>query len=266
MPTFGWKKDLDVHIAETDVAGPAYRADRYGAPRIALPSACYDLMRFCKVRDQKGSSACVGFAITGAVYCRLHYLGYDCDLFSPIATYNIGRQLEGIYKGKALPDDGSYPFLVMNGCRKFGLVTEKELPFDSHWEERVTKEVPFDIFQKASQFRLHSFSRIAVSGDARIDTVMRAIAAGHPVPLGMEVGTVFQNYANGRDPVGREFNSLGGHMTFLCGYENNGEVFIGCNSWGKDWGDGGFYRITRDKLTDPTTTDLYDFVITDLRA
>lgn len=266
MPKLGWKPDLKAHIEEAPIAGPAYRSDRYGASRLALPSSSYDLMRFCTIRDQEETSACVGFAVTGAVHCRLKSLGYDTEVFSPLSAYAIGRQLEGIYKGKPLPDDGSHPFLVVSGLKRFGLCPERAWPFDRDHSSRVHQEVPFSVFQQASQFRLSSYARVDATGEARVNACMHAIAAGHPVPLGMAVGDEFMNYGPGRSPVGIERGDLGGHMTFLCGYEDDGNVFIGCNSWGKSWGDGGFYRIHRSKLEDETTSDLYDFVITDKRA
>jgi len=266
MPKLGWKPDLKEHIDEAPVAGPAYRSDRYGAARLSLPSSNYDLMRFCTIRDQEETSACVGFGTTGAVHCRLRSLGYDTEAFSPLSAYAIGRQLEGIYKGKPLPDDGSYPFLVVSGLKRFGLCPEHAWPFDRDHSSRVHQEVPFDVFQRASQFRLSSFARIDATGDARVKACMQAIAAGHPVPLGMMVGDEFVDYGPGKSPVGIETRNLGGHMTFLCGYEDDGEVFIGCNSWGKSWGEGGFYRIHRSKLEHESTSDLYDFIVTDKRA
>ena len=262
----GWKPDLKEHIAETEIAGPSYRADRFGASRLSLPRECHDLMKHCFIRDQEETSSCVGFAVTGAAYCRLHYLGFQCGLFSPLSAYSIGRQLEGIYVGKPLPDEGSYPFLVMSGVRRFGFVGEQFWPFDRDHASRVHQEVPFDIFQKASQFRVSNFARIDAQGDARIQACKHAIAAGHPIPLGMEVGKKFADYGKGSDPIKPESDSLGGHMTFLCGYEKDGDVFIGCNSWGKSWGDDGFYRIHSSKLVDLTTTDLYDLTITDQKA
>lgn len=262
MVTMGWKRDLVEHVREADKASALYRAERYGAARLGLPRAVNDLGKHCFVRDQGEASACVGFGITGAVYARLHHLGFGVGLFSAQACYATAIQLEGIHKGKPLPDEGSYPYLAMTGVRRFGLVEESAWPFDY---SKIHQEVPFDVFQKASQFRLSAFARIDVEGDARVGACMRALSCGHPVPLGMQVGRAFMDYRRGLGPVGVETEDTGGHMTFLVGYEDDGDVFIGCNSWGRDYGDEGFYRITRGKLTHESTTDLYDFTITDAR-
>lgn len=262
MPSTGWKRDLPEHVRESERAGALHRAERYGVARTSLPRSVNELGRHCFVRDQGQASACVGFGITGAVYARLRYLGFGVGLFSAQACYSMAIALEGIHKGKPLPDEGSYPYLAMMGIRRYGIPEESAWPFDIN---KIHQEVPFDVFQKASQFRVSSFARIDLEGDARVDACKRALANGHPIPFGMQVGREFMDYASGKGPIGVETDDTGGHMTFLVGYEDDGDVFIGCNSWSRGWGDDGFYRITRDKLTHSTTTDLYDFTITDAR-
>lgn len=263
----GWKPDLAEYVAQTSALGVDERATRFGVSR--LPRATSKRMtRMCFVRDQIESSACVGFTIAGAAYSRLRFLGYEPELFSPIVPYNGARQMEGIYKGKPLPDDGSHPFLAFSFVRKHGLAHESVLPFEeSNYIERISEELDVDVFQKASQFRISNFSRIDETGDDRVDVVMQALASGHVVPLGMQVGREFRKYRAGLGPVGIETGpDTGGHMTFLVDYEDDGEVFIGCNSWSRDYGDDGFYRIHKSKLVHESTTDLYDFVVTDQKA
>ncbi len=51
---------------------------------------------------------------------------------------------------------------------------------------------------------------------------------------------------------------IGGHMTYLVGWEDYGRVFIGNTSYGLSYGDNGFYRIFDEKLMHPSTTDLYN--------
>lgn len=260
----GWKPDRQEHIdecARAENIKNGFVAARIGKRQGALPINLNLLGQYADVRDQHGSSACVGFALAGALQTRLTYLGCKPGRFSPLAVYAVARQLEGIYKDKALPDEGSYPFLAMSGIKRFGMVIEDKWPFDEHYEERVTQEIPLDVFSAASQFRISKFSRIDAKGGTRKTVCMQALAKGHPVLLGMQVGSEFQRYQAGNDPVGVETTNTGGHATYLVGYENNGEIFVGVNSWSKNWGDDGFYRIHRSKLEHPSTEDLYEFEV-----
>jgi hypothetical protein len=262
----GWKQDTARHIDTLSVEGLVRHeglAPKYGAAPARRPSSYDALRRYCDVRDQKFSSACVGFSVAGAARARLRFLGYDVERLSPLAVYAEARQLQGDGMG----DSGCYPAMAMRAIRKFGLVTEDVWPFDDHYERVIEQEVPFDVFAAGSQFCVQSFSRIADEGKARVLACMDALLAGHPVLLGMQVGREFEAYAPGKPAVGVETGEdTGGHMTFLVGYEDDGEVFVGCNSWSKDYGDRGFYRIHRSKLEHASTTDLYDFVIAKARA
>lgn len=264
----GWKPDTRQQRDITPKLGMVGVEDRYGTLASGKKSNV-DLVEHCEVRNQKSSSACVGFATSGALYARLHFLGYRTELFSAVCPYNIGRQLEGKNgrDGDKLPDVGSHPFLVMEAYRRFGIVFESALPFDAHYKERIGHEIDFDIFQKASQFRISNFARIAVSRAQRVEAIIKAIDAGRPVPFGTEVGPeVFEHKASS-DPIGIsddiEGKSEGGHMMAIVGYEDDGDVLVVLNSWDTSWGDGGFGRFSRSKIEHASSTDFYDFVITD---
>lgn len=262
---FGWKPDLQEHIQACEKEGGIKQSAtiaRLGKRQGVLPIAVNLLGRCVDVRDQGDTSSCVGFAIAGALQTRLTYLGYKPGRFSALAIYAIARQLEGLYKNKPLPDEGSHPFLAMNGVRRFGMVSEEKWPFDKLVEQKVHQEVPIDVFSEASQFRISNFARIEGSGSSRTRACMQALAKGHPVLLGMQVGSEFQRHLPGSDPIGVEVTNTGGHMTYLVGYEDNGRVFLGANSWTRNWGYDGLYKIRREKLEHSSTTDLYDFVVT----
>lgn len=262
MPGFGWKRDKAEHIAATEIAGPVYRADRFGAAPVKFPKNFYDLMKFSRILDQEETSACVNFAMTGAVDCRLRVLGFNPEPLSPCANYPIGRRME-IGKTAPLTDDGSIPYLVFESARRHGIPSAKVWPFDP---KRINEDPPFDVFQQASQFRLSNVARIDATGEARKLAAMQAIYAMHPVPNGMMVGSDFMDYLSNRDPVDVETSVLGGHMTYLVGWEDYGRVLIGNTSYGTGYGDQGFYRIYDTKFMHPSTSDLYNLIVTDTRA
>lgn len=254
----GWKPDEASYVENTERMGTV-------SPRLAaedMPRDANVLGKHCDVRDQRSTSSCVGFADTGAVHARLTLLGYSPPRFSALGLYAVARMLErvGRVRKDPLDDVGSYPFLALTAMRAFGILVENEHSFS---EERVNHEIDFDDFQKASQFRLSGYRRIDVS---RRLQCMRHLLAGKPIPLGMQVGAEFQQYRKGRGPVGVETGNTGGHMTYLVGYREHGEIFIGCNSWSRDFGDNGFYEIHVSKLEHATTNDLVALSITDAPA
>lgn len=256
----GWKRDLQEFVNATEKESAVSSLDKFGAAR--LPKDVNLIGKHCLVRDQANTSACVGFGFTGAAYARLHYLGIPCAPFSPQGFYTGTRQLERAGHLDTIPmeDGGSYPFLALMFGSRFGFMPETSLPFNP---STINSELNFLQFTKASQFRVANFKRIEVM---RRHLVMTALAKGRPVTLGMMVGNDFANYRKGLGPIGVETTNLGGHETFLVGYRDDGNIFIGCNSWSKDYGDEGFYEIHVSKLEDPSTSDIVDFVITDATA
>lgn len=257
--SLGWTPDTEEHIEKTPVFEGFYASQKLGLVR--TPKSSIALLDDCLVRDQEETSMCVAFAITGSVYCRLHAIGVPCEPFAPQPLYGLTRMTSRPRKTDPLVDDGSYPFVAMNVGSDFGLCPEKLYPFNP---KKVNEEIDLQTVITGSQFRVSSFRRIAARGAARVEICKRAIVAGHPVPLGMMVGDDFQAYTSSKDPVGVETGpECGGHMTFLCGYEDDGEVFIGCNSWSRSWGDHGFYRIHRSKLEHQSTSDLYEMVVSE---
>jgi hypothetical protein len=252
----GWLPDLEEHISKTPSFEGIGAAQKFGSVR--TPREHDALVDDCLVRDQEQTSMCVGFGLTGAIYCRLHTIGIPCKPLAPQPLYGLTRMASRINKRAKLTDDGCYPFVAQTVLSDFGVAPESAYPFNP---ETVNEEIDLQAIMIASQFRVSSFQRITHRGSSRVDICKRAIASGHTVPLGMMVGAEFEDYTSSKDPIGVEVGDVGGHMTFLCGYEDGGEVFIGCNSWGEDYGDHGFYRISREKLEHPSTTDLYEFVI-----
>lgn len=215
------------------------------------------------IRDQMQTSMCVGFGFTGAGHTRLRALGFNPELLSAQNLYAVTRMLGRTVKALPLEDEGSYPYLAALALYRYGFVPERMMPFDPRL---VNDEPDFGDFMAGTQFRLSSFRKIGDDGEGRRLNAMRALAAGHPVPLGMNVGPIFGSYRRGLGPIVHGPRETGGHMTYLVGYRENGEIFIGANSWGKDYGDEGFYEIHESKLMHPTTSNLYNMRITDKKA
>jgi hypothetical protein len=81
-----------------------------------------------------------------------------------------------------------------------------------------------------------------------IDDVKRALSAGCPVHLAMNTGPRFSEI--GRDGIVNAAEAASGqhgrHAMLVVGYSGN--YYVVKNSWGSDWGDGGYCYIPKKVL------------------
>lgn len=227
-----------------------------GAPR-NLPGEA-TLEPFVKrVLDQGMTESCVGHAIAQAADVRLGKLGFDAPPVSPLAIYTMARELARIRTSEPLEDVGSYARLAFKGARDFGLVSQECWPLET---EHVNDDLPWDVLQAGSAFKVASWYRIASRGIGRVHDVCNAIAQGWPVVFAAEVDQPFQDFVGKkRVPAYDPKLAVGGHMLCLVGYATEGpqKVFRGINSWGESWGDHGLFWAGEEWLTADTIADVY---------
>ena len=78
--------------------------------------------------------------------------------------------------------------------------------------------------------------------------VINAIDNGYPVTIGFDVYSSFDSPTVARTgimpyPNIRKEKLLGGHAVLIVGYNKNNDTFIVRNSWGKYWGDNGYFYM-----------------------
>jgi hypothetical protein len=192
-------------------------------------------------RDQGQSASCVGHGITRGADTRLRFIGAPGPYGSPRAVYTLSNELLRINKHDRLRDEGTYARTAMQVCADFGVPPEDAWPL---WKEDgsgiydVTQEVPPDVQQRASAWKLKEQFTVYESGQARIERCCDALAKGFPLPCAATVDGVFESHA-GQDVIpAPEPGATDGHMLCLVGYRTNAsgrKEFILSNSW-LDWG------------------------------
>ncbi len=235
-----------------------------GAYSKQLPEKCrpWESMRV-PCRDQFGSSCCVGFSLTRAIYLRLLLLGHKPEHPSPVLPYTGARALAREDKHEPLIDDGCDPALAVEALRRWGIVGESAFPFD---EDRINEEPTLDVFEEASAHVIKGISRVTTKDEDALGLAMRqSIAAGFPVSFGRYVGQNFMSYGTKKNDSSflwtvDESRNGGGHMMLCVGYERfpNGDYAYDCdNSWGESWGLRGSYRAGIEWFTHSSCDDIF---------
>ena len=186
--------------------------------------------------DQGAQGSCVGWATAYALktYQEKTELGWSLNtldhLFSPAYVYNQVK-LGGC-------GDGSFIHEALDLIVKQGVAPLSLMPYS---DASCSALPSVAVQQEAQTYR--ALRRAKVSGT---QAVKAALANRLPVVIGM---SVYQDFELLRGP-NSVYNTatgpnLGGHAITIVGYDDNryGGAFHVINSWGRNWGDGGYFWL-----------------------
>ncbi|MEU7640096.1 C1 family peptidase [Streptomyces sp. NPDC039016] len=106
--------------------------------------------------------------------------------------------------------------------------------------------------QNAAHWKLSGHTQLHTGNQIQAD-VKQALADGEPVAISLPVHQSFQDITQqtaadySYQPGGAEDPVLGGHEITIVGYNNQGVRVE--NSWGSNWGDGGYINLSWDFLS-----------------
>lgn len=227
------------------------------APRLAVvASGDVDLRPYCTETDQFSASSCVGNATADSVEILDALEGRPRVQLSRLFVYTLARNLmDADRDGRSdiNQDDGTYIRLAFDVLSKFGICTEAKWPYDL---SKLYTLPSLKAMREATGHHIHSYYRISETGDDRCDAVLQALRSNHPVVFGTLIDKAFMNLS-GDTPVGIPKGDIeGGHAMIVVGYLT-GLGFIVKNSWGRGWGDYGFWIMKPEYLGWSETTDLW---------
>lgn len=228
---FGWRKD-------------AYDSRDYlHKMKVAIIPGVMTLEEYLPdVRNQGNVGSCVGFGIGGNITARAKQRGNYTQWFSPTWIYNGARYIEGTLS----EDVGCYPRDALDWLLEKGCLLESLWPYNPLMLDR--KAPPSSLEPEAAKTPLIAYYRVVDS----VDGLCSAIADGFCVSIGTPWFKKWMNpmptwRCGWRNVPGIlpevtvSDETVGGHETFLYGYDMKQQVFYGQNSWGITWGAGGRY-------------------------
>lgn len=201
------------------------------------------------ILDQGPTSSCVGHAHVGSVMTRLLAMGIPAPyLLSPTFAYLLARIVDRQEINGVLPpitDDGSMPNACVRGIAEWGVCSFDMRPTDP---ATINDEPKILELEQSFIVRPRGIYEVLGTGQAREDQIKAALANGFPLTIAAIVDPAFENWSGG-DPIDAPdlSQALGGHDIYLVGYEtlsNGTVVYFIANSWGRDWAESGFARVS----------------------
>jgi hypothetical protein len=229
---------------------------RLGAPR-GLPGEV-SLQSFVRrVNNQGQTESCVGQALTKGIDTRLRKMGLNVPEPSAQACYTLARE-EETPKGQPLEDNGSIAGDAFKAMKNLGCPREMVWPLNP---AVINERLSWDVLQDASRFLVLDPYRMNEEGASRSDAIANALTQGFPVVFAQQIDNKFFDYTGGTiqlfDP-----DVAGGHMMCIMGFRPSpgaagGREFLVINSWGEDWGEGGYCWMHERILADPRSDEFY---------
>lgn len=236
---FGWIPDVPDHRDLLLRSSPL----RYRVPTGPVRSSVPPLGIGMAVEDQGSLGSCTGHAVTAmlelnTILLRDELLPRNRDL-SRLMAYYLGREIEGTTK----IDVGCSIRNVIKGVTRKGVCDEKLWPYE---EKRLTVK-KISAAQTASAEKVREniagarFQYVRVTG---LYDLKRVLASGFTVAFGFAVPETIDDITARKNTLAlptRKTKMVGGHAVLAVGYTPTSVIVR--NSWGKDWGDAGHFKL-----------------------
>eukprot|EP00392_Amoebophrya_sp_AT5.2_P000883 g885.t1 len=147
--------------------------------------------------------------------------------------------------------NGGYAFLQSKWSEDVGLIPAKCMPYNAAGS--CTDDISLDCVKSEGSYRAVNHRYVGgYYGGSDEEDIKLELAQNGPVVVSFEPKDDFMYYNNGiytsnsGEAIHQEWQRVD-HAVLLVGYgEENGQKYWKVqNSWGPDWGEGGFFRIAR---------------------
>jgi Papain family cysteine protease len=178
-------------------------------------------------RDQVDTSTCTSWSTTYAAASQAaRRNGLGAVILSPAFTYNI---VASDHTCRIATSTSA----TLDVLKNVGSLPIEEYVFDAGWCGR--QPTPAEK-QRAARYRIKNWSKFDATD---LTMVKQQLTRGAAVVFGLRVGTTIMGWHG--DGVINDDRDLGGsHAMVAVGFDDDRQAFRILNSWGRNWGDGGY--------------------------
>lgn len=230
---YGWKKQ------ENDP-----RDNFFGVQEpVKLPASFRLVQGMPPVWDQGQTNSCTAHAASAAYEYELSQQHLPDFMPSRLFLYYNERLEEGSQDR----DSGATIRDSVKALAKYGTLPENYWPFS----ERIPEKPTDTDYQIAIRDVVTSYSAVPQS----VQSIKTAIFQKHPVIFGFSVYESFESAGTAQSgvqsmPLPNE-RRVGGHAVLAVGYDDTKQAFFIRNSWGEEWGQGGYFWMPYIYISDP---------------
>jgi C1A family cysteine protease len=231
---YGWVPDL-----------PDQRDFLYAAPAPyqAKTPPSVDLRKKCPpVYDQGQLGSCTANAIAGAIHFDQRKAGLKQFTPSRLFIYYNERAMEGTINS----DSGAQIRDGIKSVATLGAPPEPDWPYNI---ATFTQKPPDKAYTDARQHLVVLYQRLIQD----LNTFKGCLASGFPFVFGFTCYESFESKTvakSGILPMPESGEKVvGGHAVLCVGYDDKSRTFLIRNSWGKDWGLKGYFKMPYAYLT-----------------
>lgn len=248
-PKFGWKKER-----------PDFRDFHFGATHQAKelidPPAVYDAREkfpdICNRIKTQVNQDCVFNAVALSIELLQIELfeqmksnpfqfGLSVEAISRRFLYYNGREIDGTQ----MQDEGSYLRTGILTIRKTGMCRESVWPY---MPDNLNIMPPIAAYKEAESHKVLTGFRV---NHLDIEEIKKSVCLGFPVVFGATLYDSFMDIgSNGVVKMPSQLEGIqGGHAMTIVGYNDDIQMAVVANSWGKGCGDHGFLYMPYEYIT-----------------
>jgi C1A family cysteine protease len=216
-----------------------------------MPNRRVDLREWASpVEEQRQLGSCTAQAVVGAyeLLTKMHYPDQFVDLSRLFLYYNARK-----ISGDINEDIGAYISTAIEAVKTYGLCREDLWPYDPN---KFDVEPGYICYRDARKRTIDQVYEIA-SHEEIIDMLDQQ----YPVVVGVAVYSDFDRINNQsavlKMPAATE-EPMGSHAMCIVGYDDLKQQFLLRNSFGDDWGEGGYFWIPYE-YADANFSDMWAF-------